>query len=273
MFVSSSPIDDSLVKGERFRFGNNWSKYIAKIDDRCIREAEKSLLEMIEGDGFKGKAFLDAGSGSGLFSLAARNLGSRVYSFDYDPQSVKCASTLKELYYEGDTNWQIETGSLLDEEYIRNLGKFDFVYCWGVLHHTGAMYEAMENISSNVKPDGWLCVALYNDQGIFSKYWKFIKRQYVKYRWIRPFLIVVHLLYPVGPSILIKVCRNKKMSRGMSAWYDLLDWLGGYPFETCKPDEVLSFFKRRGFILEKLKTVGGKMGCNEFSFRKVINSD
>ena len=52
----------------------------------------------------------------------------------------------------------------------------------------------------------------------------------------------------------------------MNVWIDLIDWLGGYPFEVAKPDEVFSFFHQRGFQLQKMKTVGGKMGCNEFVF-------
>ncbi len=46
-----------------------------------------------------GNSFLDVGSGSGLFSLAAMRLGAdRVHSFDYDPQSVGCTKELKRRF-------------------------------------------------------------------------------------------------------------------------------------------------------------------------------
>ena len=56
----------------------------------------------------------------------------------------------------------------------------------------------------------------------------------------------------------------------MTIWFDLLDWLGGYPFEVSTPKAVFNFYKSRGFILTQLQTVGGKLGCNEFVFRRTL---
>ena len=54
----------------------------------------------------------------------------------------------------------------------------------------------------------------------------------------------------------------------MTIWYDLIDWLGGYPFEVASPDQVFEIFKENNFELVRMVTVGGKMGCNEFVFKK-----
>ncbi len=54
--------------------------------------------------------------------------------------------------------------------------------------------------------------------------------------------------------------------RGMSRWHDYLDWVGGYPFEVAKPEEVFEFCRDRGFELENMTTCGGGFGCNEFVF-------
>lgn len=59
-----------------------------------------------------------------------------------------------------------------------------------------------------------------------------------------------------------------KNNRGMSAWRDIVDWAGGYPFEVAKPEEVFDFFQAKGFSLKKLKTCAGGLGCNEFVFVK-----
>jgi len=56
--------------------------------------------------------------------------------------------------------------------------------------------------------------------------------------------------------------------RGMSRWHDLVDWVGGYPFEVAKPEQVFEFFNDRGFVLERLLTVGGGLGCNQFVFSR-----
>src|SRR5207302_10440486 len=133
-----------VTRGERFEFGKNWGRFLEVLDDERIGEAEESLKKMLEVEGLAGKSFLDIGSGSGLFSLAARRLGARVHSFDYDPQSVACAAELRRRYFPNDEDWVVEPGSALDEAYLNRLGTFDIVYSWGVLHHTGAMWQALK---------------------------------------------------------------------------------------------------------------------------------
>src|SRR6185295_10447431 len=104
-----------------------------------------SLLTMLKERSLEGRRFLDIGSGSGLFSLAARRLGASVHSFDLDPESVRCALELRRRFCPADADWRIEQASALDRRYLAALGEFDVVYSWGVLHHTGQMRDALEN--------------------------------------------------------------------------------------------------------------------------------
>ncbi len=256
--------------GQRFKFGENWKKFLTRLNDERIKQAETSLKTMLEVESLEGKSFLDVGSGSGLFSLAARNLGAKVFSFDFDESSVWCTTELKSRYFEGDTSWTVLQGSVLDMEFLGTLGEFDYVYSWGVLHHTGEMWKALDSVIELVKPNGSLFIALYNYQQFASSYWTFVKRTYNKYPLIRPLWILLHFLYPTLPSIALKFFQNRKAPRGMTVWYDLLDWLGGYPFEVSTPKDVFNFYKSKGFTLTELKTVGGKLGCNEFVFRRTM---
>jgi len=132
-----------VASGERFEFGKNWSRFLVLVDEDRITKAENSLKQWLEVEDLNGKSFLDIGSGSGLYSLAARRLGARVHSFDYDPHSVACASELRRRYFAGDPHWTVEEGSALDVDYMDSLGTFDIVYSWGVLHHTGQMWKAL----------------------------------------------------------------------------------------------------------------------------------
>ena len=149
----------------RFGFGKNWQQFLRVLDEERIREAEKSLSDMLQVKDLAGKSFLDIGSGSGLFSLAAMRLGAtRVYSLDYDPQSVACAHELKGRFFPAASHWTVGRGDALDNNYLAGLGTYDVVYSWGVLHHTGNMWKALENIAFLVKSNGILYVVIYNDE-------------------------------------------------------------------------------------------------------------
>ena len=63
--------------------------------------------------------------------------------------------------------------------------------------------------------------------------------------------------------------RTHGRDRGMSAWRDVVDWVGGYPFEVATPEQIFDFYRDRGFTLEKLGTCGGSLGCNQFVFRRI----
>lgn len=263
-----------------FGFGENWSRFLTLVDAERIEKAEKTLTDMLELTDLKGKSFLDAGSGSGLFSLAARRLGAHVHSFDYDPQSVACTRELKLRYFPSDPDWTVEEGSVLDEDYLSALDRFDVVYSWGVLHHTGNMLLALDLIDRRVAPGGLLYIAIYNDQGGASRRWTIVKRLYNRLPPMLRFLVLIPALIRTwGITVLrdslrchpLRSWRNYGGTRGMSPWHDLVDWVGGYPFEVARPETIFDYYRFRGFELLRLTTCCGGIGCNEFVFRRRDN--
>ncbi|MGA2588321.1 MAG: class I SAM-dependent methyltransferase [Bryobacteraceae bacterium] len=272
-----STSQQEIAAGERFAFGENWRRFLSILDDGRIGKAEDSLRRMLEVPDLTGKSFLDIGCGSGLFGLAARRLGARVYSFDFDPQSVACTQELRRRYFPADAYWEIEEGSVLDTGYLASLGRFDVVYSWGVLHHTGALWQALGNAAAMVAPKGKLFVAIYNDQGKISDRWRAIKRSYNSLpkglRFLITIPVLVHLQWRPALKDLLRLrpfetWRSYGKERGMSPWRDLIDWVGGYPFEVAKPEAIVDFCLRRGFTLRRLVACGGSLGCNEFVFAR-----
>lgn len=258
-----------MKEGKRFGFGENWTRFLSLLDEARIKTAEESLKTMLNVPSLGGKTFLDIGSGSGLFSLAAARLGARVRSFDYDPQSVFCTRKLKDMFFKNSPEWTIDEGSVLDKDWMAGLGSFDVVYSWGVLHHTGNMAGAFANVVDRVAPNGQLFIAIYNDQGWISRYWHTVKKLYNRGGWVRTAVTLVHMPYLFALRWVVRALTGRlSIERGMSLWVDAIDWLGGYPFEVAKPEGVFDFFHARGFTLEKLRTCGGRMGCNEFVFRR-----
>ena len=270
-----------VSSGDRFEFGANWARFLRLVDEERVAAAEGALQRMLRQSRLDGLSFLDVGSGSGLSSLAARRLGARVHSFDYDPQSVAATLELRRRYCPNDSEWTVEPGSALDPAYLRTLGQHDVVYSWGVLHHTGRMWEALGLAADRVAPNGRLFIAIYNDTGTQARRWRAIKKVYnqLPKPLQGPYAAVVSV--PEEGKAFARALLNRRpldfvrrwtaygSRRGMSRWHDIVDWVGGYPYEFATPDEIFQFYRVRGFALENLRVGGVGLGCNEFVFRRV----
>jgi 2-polyprenyl-6-hydroxyphenyl methylase/3-demethylubiquinone-9 3-methyltransferase len=222
--------------------------------------------------------FLDIGSGSGLSSLAARRLGARVVSFDYDPKSVECTTALREQFFPHDPDWRVEQGSILDRGYLEKLGRFDIVYSWGVLHHTGAMADAVDNASQLVLPPGMLILALYRKTPLCS-FWALEKRWYCRASLrAQAFARGLYVgLMRLGFALLRRDFRtyitDYRSKRGMDYIHDVHDWLGGFPYESISPEDVAKTMAALGFepVRSQVRRASFGLfgsGCDEYVYRR-----
>jgi SAM-dependent methyltransferase len=244
-----------------FAFGKNWEAFVNEhFTDERVFISKEHLLRFIGLDSLTGKYFLDVGCGSGLSSLAALRAGAaRIISFDVDEDSV---ATTKRLWeWAGcPSHWMVLHGSALDPAFLATLPPADILYSWGVLHHTGALWQAIENVLPLVKRDGVFYVALYTTTPE-SPFWIGIKREYnassePKKRAMEAWYIWRSTIWPMlrAGQNPIKHMVGYKRSRGMEFLTDVRDWLGGWPYEDATVEEVQAFFHKRGFRQINIKT-------------------
>lgn len=253
-----------------FAFGRNWKFFLNFFfNDARLEIAQKKLLGFLGCDDLKGTRFIDIGSGSGINSLAAWRAGAdEVVSFDIDQRSVE-ATRAMHARAGSPQNWRVLQGSILDRAFVDGLGRFDIVYSWGVLHHTGSVWAAMDNASRLIHPDGRFFVALYTPDMSLDpspEEWLTIKQRYnaggplrrrrmeLDYIWHS----ILHRDARNIPSLLKRFVNYKNESRGMALYVDIIDWLGGWPMEFVELHDLMAWAQdRAGLSLLKIETGEG----------------
>lgn len=264
--------EDLRAKDSHFAFGDNWRAYSRLIDEEKIAKAVAGMSRLLPEGEVRGRRLLDIGCGSGLHSLSALRLGaSHVHALDIDPASAATARDVLETWGPKGASWTVETLSVFDPAFAA-LGTFDIVYSWGVLHHTGDMWTAIEAAAGRVADGGLLCLALYRTTSL-DAFWVAEKRWYAK-AGARSQAVARGIFH--GAFTLASLFKGRSGTadeRGMDYWHDMHDWLGGYPYESVLPHELDSRLAALGFKAEKVLARGKEFGlfgsgCDEFVYRR-----
>jgi SAM-dependent methyltransferase len=261
---------------DRFKFGENWQQFVSgSFNEERLETSRQWMLDFLGYSTLDGKSFLDIGCGSGMHSLAAVRSGCRdLFSFDYDTDSVGCTEQLRKQAGEP-AYWSVQRGSVLDEAFMTSLPQFDIVYSWGVLHHTGDQWRAIEQAQARVKPGGLLYIALYTSE-MFPRwkapFWLRIKKFYNSApELVRTLLVWAYAFFHSVQMLMrgtnpFRYIRGYSRSRGMNYFVDIRDWLGGWPMEFSSVNDVVQFLCRQhSFVLTNLKF--GE-ACTEYLFRR-----
>jgi 2-polyprenyl-6-hydroxyphenyl methylase/3-demethylubiquinone-9 3-methyltransferase len=258
-----------------FDFGQNWKEFSEHaLTPERFQQARTHFDELMQGVEIDGKSFIDIGFGQGLALLCSMLSGARAFGLDINPKcrEVFAFNRARFLQDEG-KDARVAVGSILDRAVLHEVhgwapGGFDIVHSWGVLHHTGAMWTAIENAASLVAPNGHLVLAIYNRHWS-SRAWTLIKKTYVRAPgWIQALLnwLFVPVIYLAK---LIATRRNPlRKERGMDFYYDVVDWIGGFPYEYASRDEIERIVTAHGFTLERFVPCNVPIGCNEFVFKR-----
>lgn len=276
--TGSRELTDLTGVESHFRFGENWKGYSRLIDGPRLAQATTDLRRLV-GDALAGLTFLDIGSGSGLHSAAALALGASVTATDIDPDSVATTTAVLARLAPGGA-WVVHRRSVFELPAVWT-GRFDVVYSWGVLHHTGDMWRAIGEAAEAVAPGGRLALALYR-RTLLCGPWRAEKRWYThaspaaQARARRLFIRAFRIMHQVHGGDPDQYIRDYASSRGMDFEHDVHDWMGGYPYESTGPIALRRFLRERGFMEERaFLSTGGRMttgvlgsGCDEFLFRR-----
>jgi 2-polyprenyl-6-hydroxyphenyl methylase/3-demethylubiquinone-9 3-methyltransferase len=254
-----------------FSFGKNWQSYLRAADDAAFEQSLADIRDWLGNDGVAGRNVLDLGCGSGIHSHGFFRLGAaRLVSFDYDPRSVAATRSLWDKAGRA-SHWTVGSGSILDAGFVRSLGSFELVYSWGVLHHTGEMWKAIDHATQLVAPAGRLWISIYTKGPAYARDLA-LKQRYnrasalgkraLEWRWI------LGLMYGRARARQNPLAWNQRTTRGMNTYHDLVDWLGGLPYEVASPEEILAFCAERGLAPERVEPVV-EGGCSIYLMRRM----
>jgi SAM-dependent methyltransferase len=253
-----------------FKFGENWASFSRQLDETRLKDARGSLEDLFGPGALQGVSFLDVGCGSGIFSIAAAQNGARkVVGIDVDPVSVRVSGENAARWLNGQAHVEFRRMSALDRPDMQSLGQFDVVYSWGVLHHTGDMRTALANAADLVRPGGLLMIAIYNRHWS-SPLWTVIKWIYNRVGAVGQ-RILIALLTPVilVAKWLVSFRNPLKLRRGMDFMHNVIDWVGGYPYEYASLQEMTASLQKLGFEVLDARAASVPTGCNEFICRRV----
>jgi 2-polyprenyl-6-hydroxyphenyl methylase/3-demethylubiquinone-9 3-methyltransferase len=236
-----------------FSFGKNWRSFVDTVSEDSIHRAMVDIEEWLGREAIAGKTVLDIGSGSGIHSLCYFMLGAKeILSLDVDPYSVESTRLLWSKAGQP-ANWRVLQGSILDQEFVSTLGQHEIVYSWGVLHHTGSMWEAIDNACSLVQPGGKFWIAIYIKGPTYPEHLE-LKKSYNRASWPGKKRIewteIFKIMRARRRAGQNPFTWNEKVERGMDIYHDLIDWLGGLPYEVASKEEIVSFCEEQGFELE-----------------------
>lgn len=257
-------------KNIAFDFGKNWRAFCDDaLDEKRFASAFESLEELIPAGRVRGSSFLDIGCGSGIFAIAASLAGAReVIGIDISKESIETSISNKQRFApQNDISFHHK--SVFDPD-VRQFGSFDIVYSWGSLHHTGDMYGAIDTACGLVKPGSLFVVAIYNRHWS-CRMWKIVKQLYSKVPGFAQRLMVWVFYVVIALAKFAVTRRNpfREKRRGMSFYYDVIDWIGGYPYEYAAKEEIVEHMRNKDFECTKYVAAPVPTGCNEFVFENL----
>ena len=240
-----------------------WTEYIPEYE-----ATEKHWEIFFSSNEIRDKSVLDAGCGTGIFSIIFANNGAgSVTGIDISEGSLQTAQNLKEKFDLDNAHFQKEDMHHLPFQE----GQFDIVWAWGTVHHTTDPFKAVEELIRVLKGGGSLLLAVYTQTKVTFIH-EFIRKILVrtpKKTWTALSKIMAFFLTPV----VFFFKKREKSRKGEKLEELILDWYFVPIRYYYKPEEIQSFLEERGFSIEKFLPASGRFNStSNFIFKARLES-
>jgi 2-polyprenyl-6-hydroxyphenyl methylase/3-demethylubiquinone-9 3-methyltransferase len=215
--------------------------------------ASREHLEgFFENGEVRGKSVLDAGCGSGVFSVIFAEKGAVVTGVDASEKAIEAGKELKRE--RGEENVEFMRADMLDLPFRDS--SFDVVWAWGSVHHTERPMHALDELLRVLNTNGVMLLALYRKSrltplhGILTRIFSRAPLA------VQPFLakLMALMLYP----FVALFRKREKVRKGETLEHLVLDWFFVPARRHFDPDEIRSYVEARGLEVERVVDAAGR---------------
>jgi 2-polyprenyl-3-methyl-5-hydroxy-6-metoxy-1,4-benzoquinol methylase len=127
---------------------------------RHFAHDDRLFGKLIPFEQLRGKSVLEVGCGMGLHTELMSRAGADVLAIDVSPTSVEATRSRLKLK-------RVPAAvEMMDVETLSIERKFDFIWSWGVIHHSSRTGRAFYNLCRAAKPNGEIRFMVYNLEGM-----------------------------------------------------------------------------------------------------------
>jgi ubiquinone/menaquinone biosynthesis C-methylase UbiE len=225
-----------------------WTEYLPEYG-----ASEKHWLLFYSSEEVRGKNVLDAGCGTGIFSLIfARNGAAQVTGIDISPGSLGTAESLKRKF--GLANARFERQDMLHLPYPDSA--FDIVWAWGTVHHTTDPLGAVAELMRVLKPGGSILLAIYKKTRVTWVH-EAIRKTLIRTP-CRSWNFMAKVMAFFGAPIVFFFKKREKSRKGEKLSELILDWYFVPIRHHYRPDEIRAFLEGRGYRIENYLAHSGR---------------
>jgi ubiquinone/menaquinone biosynthesis C-methylase UbiE len=235
-----------------------WTEYLPEYD-----ETEKHWKIFFTSEEVAGRSVLDAGCGTGIFSIIFANQGAgRVTGIDISEGSLGTARGLKEKF--GLDSAEFMKQDMLDLPFAD--ASFDIVWAWGTVHHTTDPFQAIDQLIRVLKPGGALLLAVYTRTRLTFIH-EIIRKTLVRTprrSWTCLSKVMALFLAPV----VLFFKKREKSRKGEKLEELILDWYFVPIRHYYRPEEIRKYLEDKGFAIEKFLPASGRFdSTSNFIFK------